>query len=110
MRTLLVAREEAKSALAARVVDTRGRYRAGHSDRMHGRGDLDWSEADRFGGMVFMVEVGKKEMQFPLFGDVRKLVTHWFTIEDAVSVVQTRLTSADPKRGAIKVQITNHKS
>ena len=45
--------------------------------------------ADRFGGMVFVVEVEKNEMQFPLFGDVRKLVTHWFTIEDAVSAFET---------------------
>jgi len=41
-----------------------------------------------------------------VLGDVRKLVTHRFTIEDAVSAFET---SADPKSEAIKVQITNHK-
>ncbi|KAI0058746.1 GroES-like protein [Artomyces pyxidatus] len=91
--------------------------------------------AVRFGGTVFVVGVGKNEMQFPfmrlstheidlrfqyryantwpkairlvdsgVLKDVRKLVTHRFTIEDAVKAFET---SADARSGAIKVQITN---
>ncbi|KAI0271783.1 sorbitol dehydrogenase [Russula aff. rugulosa BPL654] len=118
-RTLLVARDEAREALAARISSIGAAI-----------------EAVRFGGTVFVVGVGKSEMQFPfmrmstrevdvrfqyryantwprairlleagVLGDVRKLVTHRFTIEDAVRAFET---SADPKSGAIKVQITNH--
>ncbi|KAI0048201.1 GroES-like protein [Auriscalpium vulgare] len=91
--------------------------------------------AVRFGGTVFVVGVGKNEMKFPfmrlstreidlrfqyrysntwpkairlvdsgLLKDVRKLVTHRFTLEDAIQAFET---SANPKSGAIKVQITN---
>ena len=50
-------------------------------------------------------------MQFPLFGEVRKLVTHRFRIKDAV--VSASETSTDHNsegiKPFIKVQITNHK-
>jgi len=92
-------------------------------------------EAVKFGGTVFVVGVGKSEMGFPfmrmstrevdvrfqyryantwprairlveagVLGDVRKLVTHRFPVEQAVRAFET---AADPKSGAIKVQITN---
>jgi len=91
--------------------------------------------AVRFGGTVFVVGVGKNEMSFPfmrlstreidlrfqyrysntwpkairlvdsgVLAAVRKLVTHRFVLEDAVKAFET---SANPKSGAIKVQITN---
>ncbi|KAA1477514.1 GroES-like protein [Dentipellis sp. KUC8613] len=91
--------------------------------------------AVRFGGTVFVVGVGKNEMRFPfmrlstreidlrfqyryantwpkairlvdsgVLAAVRKLVTHRFDLADAVKAFET---SADPKSGAIKVQITN---
>ena len=85
-------------------------------------------EAVRFGGTVFVVGVGKSEMTFPFMQmstrkvdvrfqyryantwprairpleDERKLVTHR-------STMLCFETSADPKSGAIKVQITNYK-
>ncbi|KZV67758.1 GroES-like protein [Peniophora sp. CONT] len=91
--------------------------------------------AMRFGGKVFVIGVGKDTMTFPfmrlsareidlkfqyryantwprairlvdsgVLADIRKLVTHRFDLEDAVKAFET---SADPKTGAIKVQITN---
>jgi L-iditol 2-dehydrogenase len=138
-RTLLVAREEAREALAARIVDAMGGTEPDIALECTGAETSIGAaiEAVRFGGTVFVVGVGKSEMQFPfmrmstrevdvrfqyryantwprairlleagVLGDVRKLVTHRFTIEDAVSAFET---SADPKCGAIKVQITNHK-
>ena len=111
MRMLLVAREEAKESLAARIVDARGGTDLELDIAIECTGAETpigvTIEADRFGGVVLVVEVGKKEMQFLLFGDVRKLVTHRFTIENAVNAIQT---SADPKSGTIKVKTTNHKS
>jgi L-iditol 2-dehydrogenase len=137
-RTLLVAREEVKEALAARIVDAMGGTEPDIALECTGAETSIGAaiEAVRFGGTVFVVGVGKSEMQFPfmrmstrevdvrfqyryantwprairlleagVLGDVRKLVTHRFTIEDAVSAFET---SADPKSGAIKVQITNH--
>ncbi|PGH03159.1 L-arabinitol 4-dehydrogenase [Blastomyces parvus] len=86
----------------------------------------------KFGGKVFVVGVGKNEMTIPFMRvstfeidlqyqyrysntwprairlvrngviDLKKLVTHRFTLEDAVKAFQT---AADPKTGAIKVQI-----
>jgi L-iditol 2-dehydrogenase len=138
-RTLLVAREEAREALAARIVDAMGGTEPDIALECTGAETSIGAaiEAVRFGGTVFVVGVGKSEMQFPfmrlstrevdvrfqyryantwprairlleagVLGDVRKLVTHRFTIEEAVSAFET---SADPKSGAIKVQITNHK-
>ena len=138
-RTLLVARDEVKEALSARIVDAMGGTEPDIALECTGAESSIGAaiEAVRFGGTVFVVGVGKNEMQFPfmrmstrevdvrfqyryantwprairlleagVLGDVRKLVTHRFTIEDAVSAFET---SADAKCGAIKVQITNHK-
>jgi L-iditol 2-dehydrogenase len=86
----------------------------------------------RFGGKVFVIGVGKNEMRIPFMRlstfeidlqyqyrysntwprairlvrngviDLQKLVTHRFAIEDALKAFAT---AADPKTGAIKVQI-----
>ena len=86
----------------------------------------------KFGGKVFVIGVGKPEMQLPFMRlstqeidlqfqyryantwprairlvesgvvDLGRLVTHRFDIEDAVKAFHT---AADPKTGAIKVQI-----
>ena len=86
----------------------------------------------KFGGKVFVIGVGKPEMQLPFMRlstqeidlqfqyryantwprairlvesgvvDLGRLVTHRFDIEDAVKAFET---AADPKTGAIKVQI-----
>ncbi|PGH26491.1 hypothetical protein AJ80_01805 [Polytolypa hystricis UAMH7299] len=86
----------------------------------------------KFGGKVFVVGVGKNEMKIPFMRlstfeidlqyqyrycntwprairlvrngvvDLKKLVTHRFTLEDAVKAFET---AANPKTGAIKVQI-----
>ena len=139
VRTLLVACEEAREALAARIVDAMGGTEPDVAlDCTGAESSIGAAiEAVRFGGTVFVVGVGKSEMTFPfmrmstrevdvrfqyryantwprairlleagVLGEVRKLVTHRFTIEDAVRAFET---SADPKSGAIKVQITNHK-
>ena len=88
----------------------------------------------RFGGKVFVIGVGKNEMTIPFMRlstqeidlqyqyrycntwprairlvrngvlDLQKLVTHRFSIEDAIKAFET---AADPKTGAIKVQIRN---
>ena len=88
----------------------------------------------RFGGKVFVIGVGKPDMTVPFMRlstqeidlqfqyryantwprairlvesgviDVERLVTHRFDIEDAVKAFET---AADPKTGAIKVQIQN---
>lgn len=91
--------------------------------------------AVRFGGKVFMVGVGKTEMKFPfmrlstrevdlrfqyrysntwpkairllgsdILGEARKLVTHRFTLDKAIEAFET---SADIRKGAIKVMVTN---
>ena len=86
----------------------------------------------KFGGKVFVIGVGKPDMQVPFMRlstqeidlqfqyryantwprairlvesgvvDMKRLVTHRFDIEDAVKAFET---AADPKTGAIKVQI-----
>ena len=86
----------------------------------------------KFGGKVFVIGVGKNEMNIPFMRlsteeidlqfqyrysntwprairlieggviDVGKLVTHRFDIEDSIKAFET---AADPKTGAIKVQI-----
>ncbi|KAL1963912.1 hypothetical protein VTN77DRAFT_7718 [Rasamsonia byssochlamydoides] len=86
----------------------------------------------KFGGKVFVIGVGKNEMKIPFMRlstweidlqyqyrycntwpkairlvkngviDLRKLVTHRFRLEDAVKAFET---AANPKTGAIKVQI-----
>ena len=88
----------------------------------------------RFGGKVFVIGVGKNEIKVPFMRlstqeidlqyqyryanqwpkairlvkngviDLKKLVTHRFRIEDALKAFET---AADPKTGAIKVQIKN---
>ncbi|KAF4125108.1 L-iditol 2-dehydrogenase [Geosmithia morbida] len=88
--------------------------------------------ASRFGGKVFIIGVGKNEISIPFMRasvrevdiqlqyrycntwprairlvesgviDLKKLVTHRFKLEDALEAFET---SADPKSGAIKVQI-----
>ena len=88
--------------------------------------------AVKFGGKVFVIGVGKNEMQIPFMRlsvrevdlqfqyrycntwprairlvqagviDLKKLVTHRFDLEDALKAFET---AADPKTGAIKVQI-----
>ena len=90
-----------------------------------------------FGGKVFVIGVGKSEIQIPFMRlstqeidlqfqyrysntwpkairlvqsgviNVEKLVTHRFNISDAVEAFKT---AADPKTGAIKVQIKNDDS
>ncbi|KAI0261754.1 GroES-like protein [Gloeopeniophorella convolvens] len=137
VRTLRVARSETQSELAARVVDAMGGTEPDLALECTGAEASIGAaiEAVRFGGTVFVVGVGKNEMQFPfmrlstrevdlrfqyryantwpkairlvesgVLGDIRKLVTHRFSIEEAVKAFET---SADPKSGAIKVQITN---
>lgn len=86
----------------------------------------------KFGGTVFVIGVGKDEIQIPFMRlstrevdlkfqyrysntwpraisllssgliDLSKLVTHRFKLEDAIKAFET---AADPKTGAIKVQI-----
>ncbi|KAF2969943.1 hypothetical protein GQX73_g3590 [Xylaria multiplex] len=88
--------------------------------------------ATKFGGKVFVIGVGKNELNFPFMRcstreidlvfqyrycntwprairllengviDLSKLVTHRFKLEDALEAFKT---AADPKTGAIKVQI-----
>lgn len=88
--------------------------------------------AMKFGGKVFVIGVGKNEMNIPFMRlsvreidlqfqyrycntwprairlvqsgliDMKKLVTHRFQLEDAIKAFET---AADPKTGAIKVQI-----
>lgn len=88
----------------------------------------------RFGGKVFVIGVGKNEMKVPFMRlstqeidlqyqyrysntwprairliqngviNMEKLVTHRYKLEDAVEAFKT---AADPKTGAIKVQIRN---
>jgi L-iditol 2-dehydrogenase len=88
--------------------------------------------AVKFGGKVFVIGVGKNEMNIPFMRlsvreidlqfqyrycntwprairlvqsgiiDMKKLVTHRFQLEDAVKAFET---AANPKTGAIKVQI-----
>ncbi|KAI1082010.1 sorbitol dehydrogenase [Whalleya microplaca] len=88
--------------------------------------------AVKFGGKVFVIGVGKNEINFPFMRcstrevdlqfqyrycntwprairlvengvvDLSKLVTHRFKLEDAINAFNT---AADPKTGAIKVQI-----
>lgn len=88
----------------------------------------------KFGGKVFVIGVGKNEMKVPFMRlstqeidlqyqyrycntwprairlvksgviNLEKLVTHRFGIEDAIKAFET---AADPKTGAIKVQIRN---
>jgi L-iditol 2-dehydrogenase len=88
----------------------------------------------KFGGKVFVIGVGKNEMKVPFMRlstweidlqyqyrycntwpkairlvkngvlDLRKLVTHRFTLENALEAFET---AANPKTGAIKVQIVS---
>ncbi|KAG9255970.1 chaperonin 10-like protein [Emericellopsis atlantica] len=88
--------------------------------------------ASKFGGKVFIIGVGKNEINIPFMRasvrevdiqlqyrysntwprairlvesgviDMKRLVTHRFKLEDAIKAFKT---SADPKSGAIKVQI-----
>jgi L-iditol 2-dehydrogenase len=88
--------------------------------------------AVKFGGKVFVIGVGKNEMNMPFMRlsvreidlqfqyrycntwprairlvqsgviDMKKLVTHRFQLEDAVKAFET---AANPRTGAIKVQI-----
>lgn len=90
--------------------------------------------ATKFGGKVFIIGVGKNEINIPFMRasvreidiqlqyrycntwprairlvqsgviDLTRLVTHRFQLEDALKAFET---SADPKSGAIKVQIQN---
>lgn len=90
--------------------------------------------ASKFGGKVFIIGVGKNQINIEFMRasvrevdiqlqyrysntwprairlvqngviDLSKLVTHRFTLEDALKAFET---SADPKTGAIKVQIQN---
>ncbi|KAI9817211.1 MAG: L-arabinitol 4-dehydrogenase [Pycnora praestabilis] len=91
--------------------------------------------AVKFGGKVFVIGVGKSEMKMPFMRlsvreidlqfqyrycntwprairlvqsgvlDLKKLVTHRFDLEEAVKAFNT---AADPKTGAIKVQIQSN--
>ena len=91
----------------------------------------------KFGGKVFVIGVGKNEMKIPFMRlsteeidlqfqyrysntwpkairlvqngviNMDKLVTHRYNLSDAVEAIKT---AADPKTGAIKVQIKNDDS
>jgi L-iditol 2-dehydrogenase len=137
VRTLRVSPREAPKDLAARIVEAMGGVEPDVALECTGAETSIGAaiEAVRFGGTVFVVGVGKSEITFPfmrlstrevdlkfqyryantwpkairlveagVLGDVRKLVTHRFPIEDGVRAF---MTSADPRSGAIKVQITN---
>ncbi|KAK7728544.1 L-arabinitol 4-dehydrogenase [Botryosphaeria dothidea] len=92
-------------------------------------------QAAKFGGKVFVIGVGKSEIKIPFMRlstrevdlqfqyrycnqwprairllaggviDLKKLVTHRFSLEDAVKAFET---ASDPKTGAIKVQIQSY--
>ena len=137
VRTVRVVLGESQDALVTRVVEAMGGTEPDVALECTGAESSIGAaiNAVRFGGTVFVVGVGKNEMQFPfmqlstrevdlkfqyryantwpkairlveagLLSDIRKLVTHRFTIEEAVRAFET---SADLKSGAIKVQITN---
>ncbi|KAI0255279.1 sorbitol dehydrogenase [Lactifluus subvellereus] len=137
VRALRVAPDEAPEEIARRVVEAMGGTEPDVALECTGAEASIGAaiHAVRFGGTVFVVGVGRNEMQFPfmrlstrevdlrfqyryantwpkavrlveagVLGDIRKLVTHRFPIEDAVRAFET---SADMKSGAIKVQITN---
>jgi len=137
VRALRVAPEEAPKELAARIVEAMGGAEPDIALECTGAEASIGAaiEVVRFGGTVFLVGIRKSERCYPVtrlltrqvhlgiqyqyantfpeairlveagvLSDVRKLVTHRFPIEDAVRAFET---SADPKSGAIKVQITN---
>jgi L-iditol 2-dehydrogenase len=77
--TLLVAREETKEALAARIVDATGGTRPDIGLECTG---TEFSigaaiEALRFSGTVFVVGVGQSEMQFPFMRFRYRLLSFW---------------------------------
>jgi L-iditol 2-dehydrogenase len=137
VRTLRVAPEEAPNELAARIAEAMGGTEPDVILECTGEEASIRAaiEVVRSGGAVFVVGIRKSEICYPVkrlltrkvvlgqqyqyhntfseairlveagvLSDVRKLVTHRFPIEDAVRAFET---SADPKSGAIKVQITN---
>ena len=137
VQTLLVARGEAKEDIAARVVDAMGGTEPEIALECTGAESSIGTaiEAVGFGGTVFVVGVGKSEMQFPFMRmstrevDVRfqyRYANTWprairlleaGVLDDVRKLVTHRFaiedavkafeTSADPKSGAIKVLITN---
>ena len=137
LATLLISREKSVEELGAEMVKELGGLEADLALECTGMESSITSaiHAVRFGGKVFVIGMGKDTMSFPfmrlsgreidlrfqyryantwprairlvdsgVLADIRKLVTHRFDLEDAVNAFET---SANPKTGAIKVQITN---
>ncbi|KAI0028770.1 GroES-like protein [Vararia minispora EC-137] len=137
VRTLLVPRGRTPAELGADIVTALGGLEPDLALECTGVESSIGAavHAVRFRGKVFVIGVGRNELAFPfmrlstrevdlrfqyryantwprairlvdsgVLSDVRKLVTHRFTIEQAVEAFET---SANPKSGAIKVQITN---
>jgi L-iditol 2-dehydrogenase len=133
----VTASDEKPESLASRVVEAMGGTEPDVALECTGAESSIGAaiHAVRFGGTVFVVGVGRNEMRFPfmrlstrevdlrfqyryantwpkairlmeagVLDDIRKLVTHRFPIEDAVRAFET---SANPKSGSIKVQITD---
>jgi L-iditol 2-dehydrogenase len=137
VRALHVTPDEAPEALAARVVEAMGGTEPDVALECTGAEASIGAaiQAVRFGGTVFVVGVGKNEMQFPFMRlstrevDLRFQYRYANTWPRAIRLVEAGLlsdirklvthrfpiedavlafeTSADVKSGAIKVQITN---
>ncbi|KAH9041766.1 GroES-like protein [Lactarius pseudohatsudake] len=137
VRALRVAPGDAPDALAARVVEAMGGTEPDVALECTGAEASIGAaiQAVRFGGTVFVVGVGKNEMQFPFMRlstremDLRFQYRYANTWPRAIRLVEAGLlsdirkfvthrfpiedavrafeTSADVKSGAIKVQITN---
>ncbi|KAI9436315.1 GroES-like protein [Lactarius indigo] len=137
VRALRVTPDEAPEALAARVVEAMGGTEPDVALECTGAEASIGAaiQAVRFGGTVFVVGVGKNEMQFPFMRlstrevDLRFQYRYANTWPKAIRLVEAGLlsdirkfvthrfpiedavrafeTSADVKSGAIKVQITN---
>jgi L-iditol 2-dehydrogenase len=134
VRALRVERGEAREALAARMVAAAGGVEPDVAMECTGVESSVGAavQAVRFGGTVFVTGVGKEEIAIPFMRastrevdlkfqyrysntwpkairlvasglvDVKRLVTHRYRLEDAMEAFAT---AADPRTGAIKVQI-----
>ena len=122
MRTLLVAPDEAKEFLAARIVDVIGSTEPDIAvECTSAESSIGAAiEAVRFGETVFVVGVGKSEMAFPFMRmstrevDVR--FQYWYAntwprairlveagvLSDVRKLVTHRFLIPDPKGGAIR--------
>lgn len=134
VKTVLVTRELTPEKFAAHVAELGGGVEPTLALECTGAEPSIASaiEAVKFGGKVFVIGVGKNEIKIPFMRlstrevdlqfqyryantwprairvlsggliDLKKLVTHRYGLEDAVEAFKT---AADPKTGAIKVQI-----